>query len=355
MHDERDAGLFVRALTTGVDPIGRTAYGMFVGVAPSTGRVELAASVVHSRWRSWSVDATGGQTWDFAGLASAASGNAVPVSFRERSAEVGVRYRWRRWRSGASIRFGAFVEQDALVNDGSEPLGFSPANRTYAGSVVSVGASRFERPALAISPENGGSVVALALRREQVAGPGWSHEFRVGVNGYLALPLPGFAHWVLAARATAGVTAGPTPTVYSVGGVSGDVVDLLPGYTLGSGRRKFPLRGYERGSERFTRAFVGVLELRVPVAAVGRGVPKLPLLLDRVSLAAFGEIGGGWNAGEAVALSSYRDVGGEIVIDTGVGNVVSLRLRAGAAVALTDGLGQSRGDGRLYLTAGSAF
>ncbi len=354
-HDEGEGGVFIGMLTTGVDVVGRTQYGLFASVAPGNGRVEAVASLAHSRWRSWRVDATAGQTWDFAGFASSAGGVPVPVSFRERSGEVGVQYRWRRWRSGFAARVGSFVEQDALVNDGSEPLNFTPANRTFAGGVLSLSASRVERPALAISPENGISVGAIVLRRWQVGGPGWSHEVRAAVNGYLAIPLPGFAHWVLAGRASAGITGGPTPTVYSVGGVSGDIVDLVPGYTLGSGRRKFPLRGYARGTERFTRAAVGVIELRVPVVAVGKGLWKLPLLLDRVSLATFVEAGGGWNAGEPVRLTRYRDVGGESIFDLGIGNVVSLRIRAGAAVALADGLGSTSGDARAYVTVGSSF
>ncbi len=354
-HDERDAGVFVGLLTSGIDVIGRTGYTLLASVAPSNGRVEAVASAVHTRWRSWSVDVTAGQTWDFGGFARSVSGAPVPVSFRERTGEVGVRYRWRRWRSGVTFRLGSFLEQDALVNDGAEPLGFTPTNRTFAGGVLSLGASRFERPVLAISPENGVSFGALVLRRWQVGGPGWSHEVRAAANGYLGIPLPGFSHWVLAARASAGVTGGPTPTVYTLGGVSGDVVGLVPGYTLGSGRRKFPLRGYGRGTERFTRAFVGVIELRVPVVAAGKSLWKLPLLLDRVSLAVFAEAGGGWNEGESVALTTFRDLGGELVLDTGVGNVFSLRIRLGAAVPLTDGLGSQRGDGRAYLTLGSSF
>ncbi len=354
-HGERDAGFFLGAFTSGRDAVGRTAYSALLSAAPGTGRWEAAMSIGYTRWRSWSVDFTAGQTWDYAGSVLSVNGNAVPVSFRERSAEVGLSYRWRRWRSGVGSRVGAFVEQDVLFNDGTEPLRFTPRNPTFVGAVASVRAAYAKRPALSISREGGASLSALYLRRWELTGSGWSYEVRGGVNGYLALPLPGFAHWVLAGRVTAGVTGGPTPGVYTIGGESGDVVEIVSGYTLGSGRRSFPLRGYARGTDRFTRAVVGVAELRIPIVLIGKGVSKFPLLLDRFSLSLFAETGGGWNEGERAVLTQYRDVGGEVVLDVGIGAGFPLRLRAGGAVALSDGLGSREGEARFYVAFGSAF
>ena len=175
-----------------------------------------------------------------------------------------------------------FVERDLVVNEGVEPLPFTPVNPTFAGGALTANASSASRPILSISPENGISVDALFLRRWQVDGSRfWSYEARGRLSGYLALPLPGFAHWVLAASVVVGKTGGSAFTTYSIGGESGDIVELVPGTALGSGRRRFQMRGYDaRGG--FSRAVVGVAELRIPIALVAKGIPRLPVFLDRI-------------------------------------------------------------------------
>jgi hypothetical protein len=353
-HDESAAGLFMGALTSGYDAIGRTTYAALAMVAPSTGRWEALLSLTHSRWRSWALDLTAAQTWDYAGLAVSGEDTFVPVSFKEHTAELGLRHRWRRWRTAAGLRVATFLERDLLVNDGADPLPFTPSNPVYAGGKLSASVSHYDRTALAISPENGASAGGVYIRRWELAGPGWSYELRGGINGYLALPLPGFAHWVLAGRVTAGISGGSNPTVFAVGGESGSLLELVPGTTVGSGRRTFPLRGYaELGG--FTRATVALLELRIPLLLAGKGVGKLPLLVDNISANLFGEIGGGWNEGEEAQPTALADVGGELVADLGVGAGLALRARVGWAVALKTVPGSERGHSRLYLAFGPSF
>jgi hypothetical protein len=114
------------------------------------------------------------------------------------------------------------------------------------------------------------------------------------------------------------------------------------------------MRGYDARSG-FTRAVVGVLELRVPVVLVARGVPRLPLFLDRLSLNVFGEVGSGWVEGYTVDLTAMRDVGAEVAVDLGLGAGFPLRMRLGGAVALMDWLDTARGSGRYYVAFGRAF
>ena len=352
-HDEQRAGLFLGALTIGTDAIGRTSYSAALTAAPEKSRMEAVFYVAHRRWRSWTVDFAAAQTWDYHPTLS--GGAVVPISLKERAAELGLIYRWRRWRTGAGFRLSGFVERDVVVNEGVEPLPFTPANPTFVGGAISTNASSASRPLLSISPENGIAVDAMFLRRWQASGSQfWSYEARGKLAGYLALPLPGFSHWVLAASIVAGKTGGTAPTRYSIGGESGDIVELVPGTALGSGRRSFQLRGYDEGGG-FTRAVVGVAELRIPVALVAKGVPKLPLFLDRISLNLFGEIGNGWNHGDPMDLSALRDVGGEIALDMGLGAGLALRVRLGGAVALADGLGVTDGDVRYYVAFGRGF
>ncbi len=353
-HDEGPTGTFIGALTSGADAIGRTSYTALSTVAPNSGRWEAFLSLIHSRWRSWSVDLAVAQTWDYGGRVFASDGSIAPISFRERSAEAGLRYRWRRWRTGINWRLGAFIERDELVNDGSAPLTFTPRNPTFTGAVLSASATRVEVPTLAISPENGGSLTGLYLRRWELGGGDWSYEVRGGANGYLALPLPGFAHWVLAGRLTGGRSGGTAPTFYAIGGVSGDLVELIPGSTIGSGRRTFPMRGYPEGGL-FTGVVVGITELRIPILLAGQAVGKLPVLIDKLYASVFWEVGGGWSSGDDASHAELMDAGAELASDVGFGAGLLLRIRLGWAVAFEDGLGTQSGDSRVYITFGPSF
>lgn len=352
-HDEASAGLFLGALTLGVDAIGRTQYSAVLTAAPEQRRVEGVFYLAHKRWRSWTAEIAAGQTWDHDPFL--VDGAIVPISFRERAAELGLKYQWLRWRSGVGLRLKGFLENDVLINEGVDPLPFTPANPVFAGGALSVSAASMSRPALSISPENGVSVQGVLMHRWQVDGSQYqSHEVRGTVSGYLALPLPGFSHWVLAASVAGGKTGGTAPTTYSIGGESGEIVELIPGTALGSGRRTFQMRGY-RAVGGFTRAVVGVAEMRIPVVLAARGVPGLPLFVDRVSFNVFGEVGNAWREGERANLAGLKDVGGEAAVDLGVGAGLKLRVRVGGAVALNDGLGSARGDVRYYLAFGRGF
>lgn len=356
----RDAGVigtFVGVATSSVDPIGRTRFGVAAAMSPSNGRAEWAVAVRHQRWKSVALDLGARQTWDDFGLTTAADGETiVPISERERVLDAGVALAARRWWSGLSVRAGGELEQEVFINDGSAPLDGSLARPWFAGAVVAASARYRERPAMAISFENGIGVGGLYRRRWRLDGPGWSDEIRVEGEGYLALPLPGFAHWVLAAHAAAGFANGPLPTTFAIGGESGDPLVFGPGFVAGAGRRSFAMRGYRRGG-RTTRAMVSVAELRVPLLAVGQSLGKIPLALDRLSLTAFAETGGGWNAAERAQLTELWDVGAELVADVAVFYDTALRVRGGVGVPLTpnEDVGTEVGDPRIYVTFGTSF
>jgi hypothetical protein len=352
-HDEQRAGLFWGGWTYGADAIGRTRYSAIFTAAPDKGRAEAVLTLTHKRWASWAVDASAAQTWDYDPLLI--NGALVPTSVKERTVELGLAYQIRRWRSGVGLRLRGFVERDVLVNEGTEPLPFVPSNPTFAGGAVSASVVSASLPILAVSPENGFGVEAVVLGRRQPGGSQyWSYEVLGRLTGYLAIPLPGYSHWVLAARIAAGRTGGSAPTRYSVGGESSDIVEFFPGAVLGSGRRTFTMRAYEAWTG-FSRAAVGAVELRIPVALVARGVPRLPLFLDKVSLNLFGEAGSGWNEGAVVDLLELADAGAEVALDLGVGAGLAISARLGGAVALAEGLGAERGDARYYVAFGRGF
>ena len=69
------------------------------------------------------------------------------------------------------------------------------------------------------------------------------------------------------------------------------MVDLLPGYTVGEGRRTFGVRGFSSASTFGTRAATATLEYRAPLLLASRGIGLLPFFLDRSSLTLFGDYG----------------------------------------------------------------
>jgi hypothetical protein len=251
------------------------------------------------------------------------------------------------WRLGAELTQEAFFVPVPNV-------GFQ--NPTFLGGVTSLFAGYTQRHALSISAENGVLLNGLYRRRGVVDGNGWSDEIRGVLRGYLGLSLPGFARWVLAARVAGAISGGTHPRNFALGGESGSTYVLVTGLGLGGGFRDFGLRGYPRDVARFTRAVTGVAEVRIPLFLMGKAVWKLPLAVDKVSLTVFGELGGGWRRESGPrAVDQYRDVGAELVLDLGLNLDAPVRVRVGAAQALTAGLGASQGEWRGYLALGSSF
>lgn len=350
-HDAGTAGRFGGALVAGADAVGRAAYLAQVAVAPDQGRVESVLALEYTRWKAVSFDASYQLEWSpRLGLVQQ-TGDTVSLALAEELATAGITLRWRRWRSAVSIRAGAELELEELRNDSRIALQLAE-RPDFVNAVVSFSAQHVTRPALAISPENGFGLGLAYRRRTQLGGSGWSDELRGALNGYLALPLPGFAHWVLAARAAGGVSGGPNRAFFDVGGESGDVFAVVPGYAVGSGRRQFSLRGYDE-MDGFDRVAAGTVELRIPVALVGRGIWKLPFSVDRISLALFSEAARARYFDGSQA--SFEDVGAEAVLDLATSYDIPLRARAGAALQLTPEPGATRRAVRWYVTFGSAF
>jgi hypothetical protein len=352
MHDERATGFFVGALTGGADPIERTWYGLSAGLAAGSGRWEAALGVAHQRWTGVVLDLSASQAWSDGGRYVTDVGDTVDLGERDRAVAGGITLRWRRWRTGAAVRIGGVLERDAFTS--LEPTGPAFLNPTFAGPVVSVAVSHARQPALGISPEDGAALSTAFRPRWQLGGSRWSAEWRGTLAAYLGLPFRTFARPVLAATLRAGVTWGPSAPLYGIGGTSSEPWEIAPGWSLGS-RRSFPLRGYPPNGQRFTRATIVVVELRVPLWLVGRSWLTVPLGLDRVSLSLFAEAGGAWREGAAADPVAYRDLGGEAVVDLITGFDLGVRVRAGLAVPLTDGLGATSGDVRGYLALGTAF
>ena len=114
--------------------------------------------------------------------------------------------------------------------------------------------------------------------------------------GYLpvALDLPGYSHHVAALRGSSGWADANTNTYFEVGGLSGGTYQIFPGYTIGEGRRSFPVRGYSAASARGIRAASASVEYRAPLSISQRTVGTLPTFFQRSALTFFGDYGVAW-------------------------------------------------------------
>jgi hypothetical protein len=350
--DEGPTGTFVGFGTTGSDPIGRAAYGATLSFAPGPNRVEGVLAARYTRWKSWTFDAAITQDWGFAGYLRDSLAREFEVASRERFVTAGVTWRWRRWRSSAFVRLGGELEDDRFVPEGPGAPDISSLDFARAGPVLSAGWSRAQRPPLAISPENGIAVSGLVRERWELGGSERSEEIRLGAQTYLALPLPGFAHWVLALDGRGGAKGGRG--TFELGGESGALFDVAPGIALGE-RRAFPLRAYPANDLRFTWVAAGVAELRIPLFLIASGIGSLPLAVDRISVTLFAESGTGGDGPETLEALQFPGAGVEGVFDLAIGSDIPLRIRLGMGVPLRTGLGVTGGDPRGYVAFGPSF
>jgi hypothetical protein len=186
----------------------------------------------------------------------------------------------------------------------------------YPRIVASAGWSNAQYPLLSISPEDG-IALASTLRYRWRSRPASVDTTASGspattlttslvssVSVYKSLDLPGFAHHVVAARAAFGAQDNRGADYFEVGGVSGGVLEVLPGYLLGEGRRTFSVRGFPGATLNGIRAFQGSAEYRAPFRLPGRGVGTLPVFLDRMSLSLFGDAASAWCPGTFAARSA---------------------------------------------------
>jgi hypothetical protein len=122
-------------------------------------------------------------------------------------------------------------------------------------------------------------------------------------------------------------------------------------YGLALNNRDITLRGY-RGDEldlRGANARVSSIEWRMPIADVDRHFMVPAVGLNRLSAAAFFDIGGAWDAGHR-PVSYQRGVGVELLSEVKLFYAMSLHLRLGVA----RGLDEPKGT-RAYLALGRGF
>jgi len=279
-----------------------------------------------------------------------------------------VRPRVRTFTVGS---LGAEIERRRYTTDPDTLLpllsAFYRTAPTYPALVASAGWSNARRPTLSISPEDGVTMSISGRQRWQSGTSGAATRSVVGVStAYKSLDLRGFAHHVVALRGAVGLTDDRSPTRFSAGGVSGTVLDVFPGFSLGEQRRTFGVRGYPAGAEGGIRAYSATLEYRAPIAVPSRGFRFVPVFIDKISVALFGDMGRAYcpstvTPGSGVCRPTdagnpvMRSVGGELNIDTGFQLDLQTRVRLGIAFPLAERERFGVRSSRVYATFGSAF
>jgi hypothetical protein len=363
--------------TTGTSVRGDRQLGFFTSARDVVGRHELGATGV---WDLRTGELTGGAAWRYSGLglplldvtlsqahdvfAVADTSGRVVGELARRNRIAGLALTWTRprVRSGASATLGTEVEWRDFRTEPAPLLAqLDPVlggTLQYPGVVASVGWNNLMRAPLALSVEDG---VALSLtsrhrwrRDDPSATRATSHLGDVRL--FRSLPLPGHARHVLALRAVGGTGDRTMGRPFSVGGVSGSSIEVLPGFQLGDPQRAFGVRGTAPGTLQGVRAWGGSAEWRAPLPLVGRGLWPLPGYWQRSGLTLFGDAGSAWcppgapSAGcpaGGTARETLWSAGAELLLDVAVDYDTPTRFRVGAAYRPT-GVAW-------YLTAGVPF
>jgi len=339
-----EQGTSVGALTSGTDVVGRHAYALQALV--NTRNRETDAWVIY-RYAGRGqpiLDFTFDQEWFHSDVRDSSGFSTADLGERERQFGVWATLLRPRMRTFASATLGFQLESRAFRTspDTLQPLLREPFRSGVDYRVASLAAAwtNTQRPALAISLEDGLAVSSLVERRWQSGTAETGSTRAIGVvAAYKSLDLPGFAHHVIALRAAGGITDSRTTSLFSAGGVSGTLIAVLPGYGFGEGRRTFGVRGYPASAQRGTRAYALTAEYRVPIAAPSRRLPLLPVFLDKISAAAFFETGRAYcpPAHQTVCglfgLDSpeLASIGAELNFDTPAQLLSPYRLRLGFA------------------------
>jgi hypothetical protein len=286
------------ATTSGSDVLGRHLYSAYAAVQ-TTGRFSIAGiGYRYAGFRRPYVDLGVSQDWTSLGTATDANGTPLgTVLKRTQDASLALTYVTPHVRTYTSLTAGLGAERRTFATDPASLYAqLDPSfQREYTFPRAFVGAvwTNTQRPPLSISPEDGVTFATTVRERLRTDAPSSTASASVvgTAQGYKSLDLPGFAHHVLALRLAGGVSDRRAATALEVGGTNGNTVEIIPGYTVGEGRKTFGVRGFPTASVYGTSAVAASLEYRAPLTMNTRGLGLLPFFLDHSSLTAFGDAG----------------------------------------------------------------
>lgn len=258
-------GTFLGAATLGWDDLNRHSYFISVLFNFANGRTMGALNYAYAGLGNPVLNFDATREWEVIG---------EQLQRREDRLALTASFRHPRWRS--SLAGFAGVEGVGIRRDES-PLILETRDRLF-GVIAGVGFANTRRPAYAISAEDGMRGALTGRRRFDIE-PGARDASYSELNGtsaaYKSISAFGFAHHVIAARASGayrtGLGVGPT----DVGGVN----------------NALPVRGFEDSDRIGFSAWSASAEYRLPIAMIGRGVRLWPLFIDRIAGSIFVDAG----------------------------------------------------------------
>ncbi|MGH7555279.1 MAG: hypothetical protein ACREMQ_19930, partial [Longimicrobiales bacterium] len=303
-------GTYLGAATAGTDLLGRHEWNASAAVDPGSGRWEGLFGYAFAGLGNPVLELEASRAREFGGLVQFVDTLRSDTLFRdfvesEDALALFASFVRRKWRSSAVLSLGA-----EAVRVGNRDILDSPVpsarladeqDRLY-GIIGRVGYSNYVVPAYAISREDGISLsLGGRLRRDDHPADERDRGFNE-VTGFAAayksLPLPGFAHHVLAVRGSGLARSGDGASTSRIGGTSGGVFSAF-GVGIAGEALLLPVRGFERGVRLGTTAWTASAEYRIPLALIGRRPTLSPLFIDRLSASLFVDAGDAWCTGLA--------------------------------------------------------
>jgi len=363
------SGYELGVATSGEDIIGRHSYYVQALYKTKFRQTEAFAAYQYAGLGQPYLNFSATQEWEHFSVVNQQGDRVGDLSRRARIGGLSMSFVRPRVRTFASFSIGGDVESRTYTTDPDTLLVDLPAvfgkTRAYPSVFASAGWSNTKRAGLSISREDGVSLSATARQRWESGDISNASRSVVGVAGlFKSLDLPGFAHHVVAVRLAGGYADRHAISSFSVGGLSGGSLAVLAGVTVGDDRRTFGIRGFPPSAEQGIRALGGTVEYRAPIAAPSKRVPFIPLLFDRISIAAFGEGGRAFcpaSAGDNQICAADRggpwlaSTGAELDFDTALQYDFPTRFRLGVAVPVVNRSAGRADAASVYFTVGSSF
>jgi hypothetical protein len=195
--------------------------------------------------------------------------------------------------------------------------------------------SDIERYGYDISPSDGRALgFTVGFAHPLIGSQYQTVELSWFIRQYLRMPWQ--EHHVLAIYYAGGITGGDVRRrgTFAVGGFPEvtPIDGLLNGVILGGAA----LRGYPAFDHSGSQYHLASAEYRFPIYRFNRGIETLPVYLNRVSAAAFVDVGDAFFG--QLDFDTFRvGVGGQLLIDFTLGYLLSFTLRVGYARGLMEG------------------
>ena len=309
--------------------------------------------------------------WDHFPVVDSTNKRLGTLQRRKRFADVSATFVRSRIRSSAYFTVGAGMEwRDFFTNPTPLLATISSSYRrtyTYPTFSASAGWGNARTPILAISPEDGFQVAITARQRWRSDAASTTRTSSVVgfANAYKSLAFGSGAHHVLALRAAGGLADTKATSELAAGGVSGSILSVIPGVTVGEGRRTFFVRGFDAGAQRGIRALAGSAEYRAPLLTPAAGLAMLPVFLQKVNATFFADAATAWCpagiSGSIICAPAgtkqdlMASAGAELQLDTALQYDTPYRFRLGVATPVAGRKYFGKNSAALYFSVGIPF